>query len=315
MFDGESLIRASVSWLVVKLPDASVGLSIKKRVYPLEATSEYLLVDKSKGQKIHPLVPITNADEHFMIPVTDRRLPTLQFLQEHFADDQLRIVIAAIDGKGALKRKSSMPADQSTKFGAQAMALISSLGSKNFQQLRQIWLNAVRVLPDLQSQDQAAVRRLLNAIEREWQQRAGSANIDDEEYFAWPTTDAPSASRSAGIFTSPDSGVLSFFDYHVGRTSGQKSKLRKSILDRIFECTIPPIFDAAYLKQWGGPASSNRLQKMAESLAALTRNAKRRNDDRFEQAIGEWESDLMYLYERYYVGRFHFAWPSIKVGQ
>ena len=49
---------------------------------------------------------------------------------------------------------------------------------------------------------------------------------------------------------------------------------------------------------------------MAESIAAFARNAKRRRQINLNDAIGEWEADLEFLYEEYYVGHFHFAWPA-----
>lgn len=56
-------------------------------------------------------------------------------------------------------------------------------------------------------------------------------------------------------------------------------------------------------------SSAQRLQKLAETIAALTRNAKRRNAARMDKSIREWESDLAYLKRRYDEGRFSFTWP------
>ena len=53
-----------------------------------------------------------------------------------------------------------------------------------------------------------------------------------------------------------------------------------------------------------------RLKKMAETIAALARNAKRRNNASLDQAIRDWEHDLSFLYHTYYVGHFGFGWPS-----
>jgi hypothetical protein len=40
-----------------------------------------------------------------------------------------------------------------------------------------------------------------------------------------------------------------------------------------------------------------------------TRNAKRRDPVALSRAIDEWEQDLMFLYERYYLGLVWFGWP------
>jgi hypothetical protein len=64
-----------------------------------------------------------------------------------------------------------------------------------------------------------------------------------------------------------------------------------------------------YLNEWGEPKTARRLQKLAESIAAFTRNAKRRNEKNFSKAIQDWEADLAYLKKTYYDNRFSFRWP------
>jgi hypothetical protein len=49
---------------------------------------------------------------------------------------------------------------------------------------------------------------------------------------------------------------------------------------------------------------------LANTLAALTRNAKRRGGLCDAVAIDDWESDLAFLRERYYDDVFHFGWPA-----
>jgi hypothetical protein len=48
---------------------------------------------------------------------------------------------------------------------------------------------------------------------------------------------------------------------------------------------------------------------MAETIAALARNAKRRADVGMEGAIEDWEDDLDFLFRAFYRGRFRFGWP------
>ncbi|SUQ33785.1 hypothetical protein [Vibrio vulnificus] len=50
---------------------------------------------------------------------------------------------------------------------------------------------------------------------------------------------------------------------------------------------------------------------MAETLAALTRNAKRKNQS-MGAAIRDWEDDLQWLKDRYYEQyQDHWKWPKI----
>jgi hypothetical protein len=86
--------------------------------------------------------------------------------------------------------------------------------------------------------------------------------------------------------------------------------VRRHILEQIFEGALPPVFEPSYLAKWGPPATSLRLQQLAETLAALLRNAKRRRDLRYVAAIRDWERDLRFLYEQYYIGKFAFGWPD-----
>jgi hypothetical protein len=53
-----------------------------------------------------------------------------------------------------------------------------------------------------------------------------------------------------------------------------------------------------------------RLKKLSNTLAALTRNAKRRDEVSFATAIAEWEDDLAFLKHQYYFELSHFGWPT-----
>jgi hypothetical protein len=77
--------------------------------------------------------------------------------------------------------------------------------------------------------------------------------------------------------------------------------------------TCSPIFPKEYLAEWDSPGTASRFRKLAETIAALTRNAKRRRDALFETAVEHWEQDLRFLYDRFYVGTFGFGWPDTEV--
>ena len=54
-----------------------------------------------------------------------------------------------------------------------------------------------------------------------------------------------------------------------------------------------------YLDEWGEPRSKERLMKMANTIAALLRNAKNKVNQPVD-AIREWESDLDWLKEKFH---------------
>ena len=133
------------------------------------------------------------------------------------------------------------------------------------------------------------------------------------ERFEWPTTDAPAATHGfSGDFFFYEKGLLKFVGYGVG-VSGDIQSVRRRVLDCVFHKKLPRVESPEYMSEWGEPETSPRLQKMAESLAAFTRNAKRQTRRDYSLAISEWEADLKYLYDTYYVGHFDFAWPITDI--
>jgi hypothetical protein len=127
--------------------------------------------------------------------------------------------------------------------------------------------------------------------------------------FVWPTTTA-----SEGIQNLPsdtfkyEKGLLRRYGYKVGKNGLSQSE-RWEILDAVFLRPLLQMENTAYLSEWGQPNTARRLQKLAESIAAFTRNAKRRNLSSFSKAIEDWETDLAYLKRTYYNNRFSFQWP------
>ena len=142
---------------------------------------------------------------------------------------------------------------------------------------------------------------------REERQKARMAG-----FFKWPNTDAP-ASRHG--FTGEaywyEEGLLSFVGYRVGR-AGESRQIRQDILDCVFHNELPRVSSREYMSEWHEPKTPERLKKMAETLAAFARNFKRRSGGDYTQAIEDWEMDLQYLYDEYYVSVFNFAWPVSK---
>lgn len=132
---------------------------------------------------------------------------------------------------------------------------------------------------------------------------------ESDGYFKWPTTDAPASKFGFDCENySYNEGLLSFVGYHVGN-NGKNTYTRRKILDCVFHNKLPRVNSEEYMNEWGTEETPARLKKMADCLATFIRDKKRNSND-YSKSIKEWESDLDYLYEKYYVGRFNFDWPS-----
>lgn len=136
---------------------------------------------------------------------------------------------------------------------------------------------------------------------------------EDRTSFAWPSTEAP---PGFGRVDDPDEwpavGILRHLGYQVGQ-NGLLTRRRREILDSAYGKDLPHFGSSTYMMEWSAPRTARRLQKLAESLAAFARNAKRRTHSDLSQAISDWENDLEYLRMTYYVGHYDFAWPTTSV--
>ncbi|TRU03352.1 hypothetical protein [Microcystis aeruginosa] len=135
--------------------------------------------------------------------------------------------------------------------------------------------------------------------------------FDKSQSFVWPTTTVkPSLHKLPTDNFKYEEGLLRKYGYKVGIHGNSQSE-RLKVLDFIFLHQIDGIQDSEYLIKWGQPNTAKRLQKLAESIAAFTRNAKRDKSKDYRKAIQDWEADLAYLKKTYYDNRFsrEFGWP------
>ncbi len=174
--------------------------------------------------------------------------------------------------------------------------------------LAQLWQNAIGILASPEHERRSEAQDVVEALHSEWRRRA-----DCHEWFPWPLTDAPGGNGHLMSYGWPEEGMLRYLGYHVGETNPTPRDERRLILKYIFERDLPPLNDSEYYSQWGSPRTPQRLQKLANTIAALARNAKRRDPLALRRAINDWEDDLQYLRENYYVGFFNFEWPITEL--
>lgn len=190
-------------------------------------------------------------------------------------------------------------------------SVIDRIPEMPMQDMVSLWENVVTILAKPGPRKLQA-RQVIEAINAEWDRRR-EEGVGNDEFFKWPSIEAETGDGSISTRAWLNEGMLQYMGYKVGHTDGKELNVRRTILHGIFEGALPPVFPDWYLNEWGETGSARRLQKMAECISAFTRNAKRRRDNKMEVAVGQWESDLEYLYYEYYVGKFHFAWPSARI--
>jgi hypothetical protein len=187
---------------------------------------------------------------------------------------------------------------------------IEGLPSRSMEQLQRQWINTITMIQRVGQSRSAPFIAFRDALASEWAKRARDA-AESPQHFAWPSTTAKGGN---GMLNSGDwnlIGILSWLCYRVGATQGEPEGVRRQILDLCFDEVLPPINGLDYMVSWGPPGSSARLKKLASEIASFTRNGKRKRSANLSVAVADWEADLDYLYRKYYVGKFRFAWPRI----
>ena len=132
-----------------------------------------------------------------------------------------------------------------------------------------------------------------------------------ERAFSWPSTVANMADGDLPESQWPQMGMLKAVGYSVG-ANGLMTASRQRLLKHVYIQVLPYVESKSYVAEWGEPKSGSRLKKMAETLAAFARNAKRQKIDK-SIAISEWEQDLAWLKDEYYLKhKYTWVWPSSK---
>lgn len=184
--------------------------------------------------------------------------------------------------------------------------LIDGLPDRTLAELRQQWINTVRLDP----KSSPHVARFHKALLNEWARRARRARHQDD-YFKWPSTSGGNGDGTLHFDAWNEEGILRYLGYRVGSTQGEAAATRRRILDAAFSGELPPVNGFTYLQSWGPPVSAMRLKRLANEIARFVRHAKSKRSADMSSAIDDWEDDLDYLYMTYYVRNFGFSWPQV----
>lgn len=108
--------------------------------------------------------------------------------------------------------------------------------------------------------------------------------------------------------------ALKMFGYTVGKTKGWAKPEREGFLSDFMEQTLPPIVAQTFADDYGDPMSVERLRKIANLIAGVASNFIRNDADRYAAAIADWESDLAFLKQKYYLGAglAFQPWPATR---
>jgi len=204
---------------------------------------------------------------------------------------------------------SNMPGSSRVSWPVNIQKLETQLPAYTIEQLLLTYQAAETRFTEFKGKEKA-LGKLINALAvqghvRQELIRRGLLTEDDEVgEFRWPTTTANGGNGALFLKELPTIGPLKALGYEVGKGAPGPAQ-RHQLLTKAFLQDLPEVQG---VEEWGGNNSSRRLQKIAESIAAFTRNAKRRKNTSWDDAIVRWENDLEYLRVKHYVGRFDGAW-------
>ena len=127
--------------------------------------------------------------------------------------------------------------------------------------------------------------------------------------WRWPTTVVPEKSSGDLKDNWHEEGLLKHMGYRVGSKGRPRVERREILRNVFFHRDLPFVNSGEYMAEWGPPESTERLMKLANSIAAFCRNGKRKSKPpRF--AIADWEEDLAWLRREFYGGGFE--WPGTE---
>ncbi|RUW76613.1 hypothetical protein [Mesorhizobium sp. M4B.F.Ca.ET.049.02.1.2] len=250
-----------------------------------------------------------------LIEIDAEKLVSLSSLGRYFVENPNGLDASDIVSESFQHRKAD-PGAAAREYGYPTVdslrRQIGKIAERETASLQTSRNNAHRMrLKTTRSDLRFGIAMFIAAIDREFERRAHDLSYDGR--FRWPETDAPGGDGSVGGVQFMDEGMLLRMEYRVGVRNGVSTPVRRQILRQLFEDALPPVFPPDYMRKWGDKGTVQRLRTLAYTIAPLAKNLKRKHDSRNDVAIGEYESDLKWLYDTYYVGRFHFDWPSTRL--
>jgi hypothetical protein len=94
----------------------------------------------------------------------------------------------------------------------------------------------------------------------------------------------------------PNDGMLATLGYRVGSVNGEKTPIRRKILELILEqLQLPIVGSPAYTDEWGEPNSSKRYNKLVRFLESQLTNPSNINRPNMGKAMIEWAEDLEWV--------------------
>jgi hypothetical protein len=153
--------------------------------------------------------------------------------------------------------------------------VIEKIPKMSDEDLLNLFHNAAKSLSKGPNLDAASV---IKAIGNEWAKRLDHAR--------------------AGIRSTerPDDGMLATLGYRVGIVNGEKTPIRRKILELLVEqLQLPIVGSPAYTDEWGEPNSSKRCNKLVRFLESQLTNPSNINRPNMGKAMIEWAEDLEWV--------------------
>ena len=153
-----------------------------------------------------------------------------------------------------------------------ALKVIQNIPNLDDNALSRLFVNAQKLLD--KNEENFDARQVIEAIKSEWKIRLQLFN--QNKYKA----------------ATPENGVLSVVGYKVGN-EGEKTSIRRKLLDFIMTENLPPVGSPAYMAEWGEKMSKERYRKLHRVIRVLASRGKTLGN--MDKAVIEWEEDLEYL--------------------
>ena len=129
--------------------------------------------------------------------------------------------------------------------------------------------------------------------------------------WPWPITEPGEPTGEPGPYHwyAEQRSGLWICGYRVGG-NGLPPLDRTRLLNYFFRNPLPSVVQKHCGDEYGEPGSEQRLRRMAHCIARNCRTFKRRDRERYSEAIDNWERDLAYLKRAYYHAGT-FPWPPV----